>query len=126
MNWRINRPDKTYQEESAAENEIWRIAKVEAINNHALRFSCAVKSALLYELKSRKLSTTTHFNGFQFQEDIKAVLPTLNGFCEGKISLSEAEVILVPFVSDSLRDMPQISAFFLTRQALRSIEKIKI
>lgn len=126
MNWRINLSDKTYEAESAAENEIYRLAKLEALTNHALRFSCAVHEVVSLELIRTRKHPETFFNRFKFQKNLEPVRPTLNLYCEGNFPLDKTEIIMRPFVTDGLRGMPPINSLILTREALITIGKIQI
>lgn len=126
MNWKISRPDKTYQTEVEEENEAFRKAKLEALNNQVLRFSCAVRALITEALRASNNALRFSFNRPAFESDLEALRPVLDSFYEGKISIFEAEHFLRPVVLDSLYGIPVANSSFLTKEALRSIEKIKI
>ena len=126
MNWKINRPDKTYQREIDEENENFRKAKIEALNNQVLRFSCAIRGLIVETLKASNNSLKFSFNRVIFENDLEKLRPILDAFYDGKISIFEAEHFLRPVVINSLQGMPVMNTFFLTKEALLSIQRIKI
>lgn len=124
--WTINRPDETYRAETVAETEAFRVAKVEALTNHVLRFVSAIRG-LVAEALSRNRKPILHsFDGTRLMEELEPTRPVLNDFYAGKTTLHEAESVLRPFVSESLRGLELPNTFSFTRDALRSIDRIRI
>lgn len=115
-----------HHEPIANENEIYRKAKFEALNNHVLRFSCAFQALVVEALRSGKNPTIFSFNRAAFLQRLELVRSSLNDFYDGKISLIEAEAVLRPFVADALNGIQVQNTSFITKEALLSIQKIKI
>lgn len=115
-----------HHEPIAEENEIYRKAKFEALNNHVLRFSCAFQALVVEALRRGNNPKIFSFNRAAFLQRLESARSTLNDFYEGKISLIEAEAVLRPFVADTLNGIQVQNTTFITKEALLSIQKIKI
>lgn len=124
--WTSNRPDTTYKAETAAETEVCRLAKVDALTNHVLRFVGAIRGLVAQALSRNRKPILHSFDGVRFAQELESVRPILNGFYAGEIPLNKAESVLRPFVSESLRGLELPNTFSFTRDALRSIDRIRI